>query len=180
MTDKTPLRRLLSIGKNVFHQLFRLPANPHLVGRNHRHLDQPYRRKLLAPDLVSQSVRSMLSSDPYFVQALEARQGQTLVRVVIVGDYFHANLYHLERFPSGPLFSPSNEKWRDDAILDYHITDLEVDESGQKKVAIFPLVRALDTDLTYDWYEPFASYFRPLTTNEFEILATCTRSCWKH
>jgi hypothetical protein len=179
MMRKPLFHHLWSVIKNHYHQIFKLPDNPHLVGRSHTHIQKPYRRYFTAPDSVHQQLSNMLTGDQHFIDALKMCDGQSLIRVAIVSNHIHANLYAMKWFPKGPLWSVYNSTWRDDGVADFytkiHLNSFESSDV-RSTVEFFPLTRPFPTDLTYDFDEPYASYFRRLTQEEMEILSTTTRS----
>lgn len=167
--NKTAFQRLKSKTKNFLHQLVHNSSNLHVVGRDHNHLENVYRRKITSPDNAVTEVMEMLADDELFIDALGTVPGEYLVRVALIGEEIRANIFRLERFPSGPLTPVYNEDWRKSDILDFKVDMVRGESSFSRNFA--PLRRPVITDLTYDRYEPEVSYVRQLTYAEMAKVA---------
>lgn len=174
--NKTAFQRLKSKAKNYIHQLFHNSDNPNVVGRDHLHLKNGYRRKILAPDPMISHVVGLLGDDEHFIEALGRVDGDYLVRVAFIGEEIRANIYRLERFPCGPLTDPHNENWRKEDIVDIWVYLKKRDHSFSRNFT--PIRGPLNTDLSYDWFEPIVSYARQLTSEELEALDVYSRPTW--
>jgi len=169
------LHRVRAGLKNFGHQLIHNTSNPNLVGRDHRHLDDEYRRRLIAPDVAITEIANLLNADPYLHEAVEELCGQYLIRACIVGDELRANIYRLERFPGGPLSPTYNEDWRRDGIV-----HLMIDTDGvNTKLRCLTTSQGTQVDLTYDYFEPCMSYVRDLTDAENASITRVARPNWK-
>ncbi len=159
--NKTAFQRFKSKTKNFLHQLVHNSSNLHVVGRDHNHLENGYRRKITSPDNAVTELMEMLADDELFIQALGQVPGEYLVRVALIGEEIRANIFRLERFPSGPLSPVYNEDWRKSDIMDFKVDMVQGESSFSRNFT--PLRRPVNTDLSYDWYEPEVSYVRQLT-----------------
>jgi hypothetical protein len=174
--NKTAFQRLKSKASNLIHQLFHNSSNPHVVGRDHLHLKSGYRRKILSPDNLMPRLMEILSDDEHFLTALGKVDGDYLIRTAVIGEEIRANIYRLERFPSGPLTSPYNDNWRKEDILDIWAT---LAQRGTCFTRSFKgITSEVRTDLSYDWFEPIVSYVRQLTSEELTELDTYSRPQW--
>lgn len=176
----TPFRRFLKLIPLTFNQIFFHSKNPHEYPRDHNHLDDQYRRMILAPDSASSHLIRLLLADTYFTQLLELRHPQHLVRACIVGDELRANIYELARFPCGLMVPAHNESWRKDGVLDYYIEAVDEGDAETDKFDIRPIHNPEDVDhtLTYDVYEPVRSYARLLTREELAQVNCYSRPQW--
>lgn len=174
--NKTAFQRLKSKTKNFIHQLFHNSDNPNVVGRDHRHLENGYRRKILSPDAMLTHIVGLIGNDEQFIEALGRVNGDYLVRVAFIGEEVRANIYRLERFPCGPLTNPYNENWRKEDILDIWVCLKQGPTSFSRVFS--PIRKPEITDLSYDWFEPIVSYARQLTSEELAELDTFSRPTW--
>ncbi|QVD49108.1 hypothetical protein LUCX_38 [Xanthomonas phage vB_XciM_LucasX] len=168
--------------RNFFRSIIFNSSNPHLIGRDHKHLEDQYKRRFTAPDVAAQVLFDLLTADDYFTQALDEFEGERLVRVCVVGDELRANLFRLERFPSGPLSPAFNEDWRRDDIAHIQITvnPHPLDDGTFQIRRRFRLLTAdKPTDLSYDYFEPFASYVRVLTHEENALVSQSCAPTWR-
>jgi hypothetical protein len=166
----------MTIGlRNFGHQLIHNTSNPHLVGRDHRHLSDEYRRHLIAPDVAIHQIAALLQKDGHFVEACEDLMGQYLIRACLIGDELRANVYRLERFPGGPLSPSYNDDWRSEGIV--HIL-METDGINHKAVCLTN-EQGTQIDLSYDYYEPCMSYVRELNDTENATISRVARPAWR-
>lgn len=177
--NKSTFSRFKSVTSNFLHQLFHSPSrgNPNLVGRNHNHLKDPYRRCITSPDAALSKFTDLVFNDDNLIDALGRSESELVVRAAIIGDSLRVNAYRLDRFPVGQLCPVYNENWRSEDILDWHVVITPKAESLSRR--IMPLRAAIVTDLSYDWFEPILSYERVLTGEELATISDVTRPCWK-
>lgn len=169
------LRTYGKIVKNLFHQMFFSGTNPHEVGRNHTHLEDQYRRKILSPDAALKHVFELLRNDEHFTSLLTFGTGHHMVRAAIIGEELRANIYDLARFPCGLMMPAYHPDWRKDDILNYALHE---DEGHYHFVRIIN-ESDVDSTLTYDYYEPAHSYARSLTRDEIQTINVYSRPSWK-
>lgn len=179
-TNATLMHRFKARLKNFVHQMCYSTRNPHLVGRDHDHLASPYRRVLTAPDLAQQQLVGLLFNDEHFLSALGEAEGKLLVRACLIGDQICANVFRLERFPNSPLTAPFDDDWRKSNIIHYLVDLRYTDEDVlTRRITALTHDGLVDADLSYDFYEPMASYIRTLTHEENLSVSSTTRPSWK-
>lgn len=178
------LKTIRSIGRNLLDVVFNYPKNPHLVGRDHHHVEKPHRRRFTAPHLVIEQISKALIQDPHFLEAIDVKHRIGLVRVALVGDYIHANLYHLRgnfhqlsasRHGSPTLRLMFDHDWQGKSIAHFLLTV----DSENSQIQLSPITRKDDGELSFEYLDPYASYFRPMTLGEIESFSTTTRPCWR-
>lgn len=174
------VRRFLKLTQLTISQIFFHSKNPHEYPRDHNHLDDQYRRQILAPDSASAHVIRLLLSDEHFKALLQRRHPQHLIRACYVGDELRANVYELARFPCGLMVPPHNDNWRQDGVLDYFVQANTDEDTSLEKFQIHAVHNPEDVDqtLTYDIYEPVCSYVRPLTREELAQVNCYSRPQW--
>ncbi len=168
------LRTLTTIAKNIAHQMTFRSRNPHEMPRDHNHLNDQYRRAILAPDSALRHLGQMLTSDPHFLDLLSEHHSHYLIRTCVVGEELRACIYQLARFPCGLMVPAYREQWRKDDIVNY------VAQFDEGRCSIKPVVGPKDVDetLTYDYYEPVRCYARPLTRDEQGQVDCYSRPHW--
>ena len=168
------LRTLTSVTKNFFHQLFNHSNNPHVVGRDHRHLRDQYRRRILSPDAAHKHLYQLLVRDPHFTELFDFRHPTYIVRACLVGEELRANIHELARFPCGLMTPAYHASWRKDDIVNFFV----VDDEGVPRVHLISQEGDVDATLTYDVYEPRYSYARILTKAEIQQIDCYSRPHW--
>ena len=172
--NSTLLHRVRKGFKNFCHQMLHNTSNLHLVGRDHRHLENEYRRTLTAPDLAVGEIGQLLEADDLFIEALQRYRGQLLVRACIVGDEVRANIYPVMRVPGGLLSPLYSEDWRRDSIVQY-----VVDSDGENiRMRCLYNANGTQPDLSYDYFEPCMTYVRDLTEAENAHISRMARPNW--
>lgn len=161
--------------KNFAHQLIHNTSNPHLVGRDHRHLSDEYRRRLIAPDVAIKQIAELLMKDDCLMQAFDELEGQYIIRAAIVGDELRANIHRLERFPGGPLSPAYNDDWRSEGIV--HL--MAVTDGINAQLRCLTNEQGTQVDLSYDYFEPCMSYVRELTDAENTAISRVARPAWR-
>lgn len=174
------LRRFAKFAQTALIQIAFRSSNPHELPRDHRHLDDQYRRTVLAPDIAHTHLGHLLLTDAHFKSLMTAHSEHHLVRVCVVGDELRANVYELARFPCGLMVPAFNPQWRQSDVLDYYVHRQETSEDAESTFQMLPLSHPEDIDptLTYDYYEPVRSYARPLTHAELAAVNCFTKPCW--
>lgn len=177
--NKSTFSRFKSVTRNFLSQLFHSPSrgNPNMVGRDHNHLKDQYRRCITSPDAALSKFTDLVFNDDNLIDALGRTESEVLVRAAVIGDTLRVNAYRLERFPIGMLCPVYNENWRKEDILDWHVVIAPRGESLTRRIT--PLRVAPATDLSYDWFEPMFSYSRDLSAEELVSISDVTRPCWK-
>lgn len=163
------------IVKNVIHQMFFRGSNPNEVGRNHNHLEDQYRRKILSPDAAHKHIFEMLRKDEHFLNMLEFSTGHHIVRVAIIGEELRANIHDLARFPCGLMTPAFDAGWRKSDVLSYALHE----DDGQYHFVLVASEADVDNTLTFDSFEPTHCYARPLTRDEIQTINVYSRPSWK-
>lgn len=172
--SQTLLQRVASNLKSFGHHLiYNTNNNPNLVCRDHRHLSDPYRRTLTAPDVAIGEIGKMLFNDPHFSEAVEKLEGRYLVRACIVGVELRANVYRLDRYVCGLLTPMFSEDWRDEGIVQFGMKTDGFNHTYET------LVVGAHTDLSYDYFEPCLSYLREISDAEDREISRCARLNWR-
>lgn len=140
---------------------------------NPNHLEHEYRRLWNSPDAAAQDIGALLFTaypDDLFKDIkIEHHRGiDLLVRVAVCGDELRANVFRLEAQPGGKKCNPFHDTWMQTGIVDFFVNG-----TTHKARHIDGLLR---NELSYDPYEPIASYHRVLDEEELSWVREQTSS----
>lgn len=165
-----------------FARLFYDTSNPTVRGRNHRHLENEYRRQLSSPIAAAALVAKLIfnNNDIRAVLRQNPMDQPQLMRVAVIGDEIRINLYRLERFPGGPLTRAFNPNWIQDGVIDFLVTAKVSARSHTSDLTVWTqeyqhVIRPDQLDLSYDYYEPCASLVLSLNIEELDQIACVTQ-----